>query len=641
MAEQANAEAGVIEVKHIAAVVGKDVVTRATRREIKGLEEAAKKVGEKKALERYSVGDESLAEPNLSDINEARDKLPDDDSRRDQLDEQKNHLEDINKGERLDTATVTAVGKAFANIPGFCEAIAYRLSVGAANVSAENVKQALINGDLSRYRGLEDIIRNHAESPRFRDRLKKLQNNLEYPSDLDETDAQIEDLKNKIDSQDRTTNRKKDTYTKAKDWWDNLAEPEKAEISEKISQRDSLIKQLGRESDRNTNPLSSSPTATEITTYIEELRTRIGGLTGNSAEVVRERSALNGLLTGAQRLQTLIDDPIFTDTLAEGFTARDGYYRQKEAETKLDEVKNEEAQISKDRASLHRLETKFKKSLDKYVGGVLGVINKGAIGYWNEDLLVEAGKLQGQEKVIKDEKESKSTNEKEKAKVNADQMLDMYLDKIVYEFVGDNIEGMDTGLIQRLNELVLKRSESQMVREVLKEMWKKRTRMPQTYKQEMEEVFKGYLKDKGVDINDTNLDVNSEFSKFISELDTTSLKSISAKHITKVLGYGMAHLGGGTWLSRPKFTEEQVGFLKQAYGPDFFVNAINQCEQYKSVLADVVGKGVLTTGAELKAWVNKNLMGKNAKEFMQNMFKALAIAGMIALVMMVIANVKH
>lgn len=638
MPEQAVAEAG-LEVKHIAAVVGKDVTARQTRREIKSLEEAAGKMGERKALDRYSVGDESLIEPNLFDIDEAKEKLADDDSRRDQLDEQKGHLEKVNKGEHLEQETLVAVGKTFVNIPGFCEAIAYRVSIGAVHVTAENVKQALIAGDLSKY-GLESIIRSHAESPQFRDRIKKILNGLEYPPDLDETDSQITDLIDKIDKQERSTKQKRDTYTKAKTWWENLTEPERTQISDKISQRDNLIRQLSRESDRNTNPLSSSPTATEIQAYVEELNTRISSLTGASADVVREKSALQGLLTGAKKLQPLIDDSVFITPLPEGFTARDGYYRQKEAGTKLDEVKTEEAQIGKDKTNLHKLENKLKRSLDKYTGGILGALNKGVIGYWNEDLLVEATKLQGQEAAIKAEKESKTGTEKEKAKTMADQFIDMYLGKAMFRYSGGEIEGMDTDLIKDLHDLILKRSESQMVREVLKKVWTKRSSMPQTSKQEMEEVFKNFLKDRSVDITDKKLDIDSEFTKFVDELDTASLKRIAPKHITKVMGYGLAHLGGGTWLTRPHFTEAQVAYLKDAYGTDFWVNAINQCQQYKSVLVDVAGKGILTTGAELKAWVNKNLMGNNAKEFMEKMFKLLAIVGLLALLGTILVKAK-
>lgn len=600
----------VVEGKHVAATLLKDSQrANISSTEVARMMDLASKEGGKAGFQRETnIEAEAAAAVDFNDMQKAIDSLPTS-PKKILLQNRKNAYEKIlsdNERSLLGTETLE-ISKVVIQMPGFCDALATELGGGT---TAQDIRYFLVPdpshpvgfGAIEQQK-VVDALNRVIANPQFKKYLKINLSSLSLPESEIEDQTNIDALR--IETASKVVKEtQRDTIQIQVDGYQTGHSEQKMQELDRIKQQiDALFSGL----ENAYRPASYSSINTSITTVDNEIKDIDKRLKGKlpadaKTELSTKRTRLREQKSALDQAKSIFN----TGTNATEIPLYEQYLKNV---TTVGKLNGELIELGKNETKLRTLEKKKEKYINNYLTGMDVALDHSVAQQWNLVVLRDA------EQVAKLEAGQKST-EKSTNEEMAKFILEKYLRLHLLEFeTSGKAKGWNKTKIEEYRKLLLSKSPADMMRVMVQNIYNDMGTMPATYQDEL----KAELKKIGID-------TSTQFTDYVTNLDTKFLYGIAPENVAVTLGYSLA---SGNWITREKFSKADVEFLKINYGKDFWQKAFANQEQYSHV-ADEVGLGTLKLGDAFGRSFD-GLLQKNPGEFFAKLLKLLSILGLVAL----------
>lgn len=641
-----------IRAEHAAAAVLREAPS--VRADVAALQALKATEGAKTMFQREAVPSDTEKKP---DFNEIRTELARFNPPRPDLQQKADRLQEIIEkrapaagAPNGPDAHLKMIGEVAANMPGMVAAIAKETGLSPAVVKAR------LQGNLN---GMRPLLRRLQADEAFIGQLSKDVANIEFSDEMADMYAKLTSLEDKITSKDTELNRQKWVYTSAGaplgtppgaiEWWNGLSAADQASLKADVP---TMARLFGNLNNSALGPLQrTSISAAEIVGYQTDINNDLGsilpGLTyvrltgGGGAYNLNDDIKNNfGTMAGGARNWNTQCDAILArvNALKNAYTAttqintiltRPSYggnfddYGKKyqlygESADKLRAIQNEKASLDQEKAERDKLKLHWNRKLNEYGNKVDSVLDRAFREYYNDVLLKEAEQIAEYDAGKKAEDKKKTEDLKTKREQDARELLSKYLRLSYLKFQGGKIVGWDDDIIKRfVKQDLLSSSPAQMGRKLLERVQSYRGSLPPTYQAEINKV----LADMGVTAGPPPV----TFANIMNGMDKDFMAQLAAEEMPKVLGYAYAR---GYYFDKLRMTKAQAEFIKTAYTPEFFAQALGSRDEFKKQLETEFGKGVLT--GELGEKIKQALAGKDWEDGMKRLMRVAAIGGLTA-----------
>ncbi len=638
-----------IRAEHAAAAVMREAPS--TKADVAALQAIKATEGAKNVFQREAVPADTEKKPNFPEINATLAKF---NPPRPDLLATSASLQEIIEGRPPAAggpdAHIKLIGSVAANMPGMVAAISKETGLTPAVVKAR------LRTNLT---GLKPILRRLQQDEAFIGNLSKNVANIEYTEEMSDMDARLASLDNKITTTEADINKRKLEYTNAgappgtppgaKEWWAGLPAADQASIRSDVPNMTRLYGQL------NVPGLGtlqrSSIASAEIPAYKGNLDAELSGILpgltyarlagiGGAAPIdlnTEIKNAYGNMAGGARNWNERCDAQLArVNMLRNAYAATDQinailakpayagnfddiqkkYQLYSEADEKLKGLRSEQTALDQDKAERDKLKLKRDRKLNEYGNKVASSLDRSFREYYNDVLLQEAQTIAELDANKKAEDKKKAEDLKQKRETDARELLSKYLRLSYLKYRGGKVVGWDDDTIKKfVKKDLLSSSPAQMGRTLLDRINSYKATLPPTYQAEINKT----LADMGVTAGPPPV----TFANVMSEMDPKFLASLAAEEMPKVLGYAYAR---GYYFDRLRMSKDQAEFVKTAYSPEFFMQALGSKEEYRKQFEAEFGKGVLK--GEMGETIRQALVGKDWEDGMKKLLRVAAIGGL-------------
>lgn len=653
MADVVTPEAPKLEAKHFAA----GMVDRASvDREVLAMQNLKTlKDGEAVFKDDIKVPDENVKEPNfkeLKDIALEVDATVNPRTRESRQSLALKKLEDlqniITKETPLTPRQLKYVGEIAADIPAIIKSVAKDTGLTEAQVKADlraaNPSVATILAEL-------------CDSKPFIETLSAEIGSIEVTKEMIERSGQIDSLKKRTDREEHDVDDTRKIYDDpvgrrgAKQWFNDLAAPDKIAIPSSVSDYANMLQELNDPSLGRFQ--RSSISRGEIPGYLFGLQRELsgqfpgvnmaaliapGGIDVEALRKIPVHAGRGGYDDNEDRRQQLINksnkllstiqateviDSIYARRTAAGGnfdTEVSKYQLYMESDDKLRGLKERENVLDNDKSSLKALQTLQGKDVATIAGKVEKVMERSFKDYYNKSMLTRGKQIAEYDANQKTELKQKEADLKTKQTELTKVLLDKYLRTSFLRYEnGKEVGYDDKGLKKLVKEDLFSHSPADMARELLRRVYDNRGDFPDSYKKEIDTL----CKDMGIGAGPPRV----TFNDVLKKMDTDVLGSYAAVEMPKAFGYARAR---GYYFDRLRLKKHQVQFIidTPGYGEGFFTTMLTEAERSAALMeSKEMKEGVLRTiDVAMKQLKDKTL----GKDYQQGIANALKVATAVA-----------
>lgn len=624
-----------IGAEHAAAAVMREAPS--TKADVAALQAIKASEGAKNVFQREAVPSDTEKKPNFPEINATLAKF---NPPRPDLVTTSTNLQEIIEGRPPAAggpdAHIKLIGAVAANMPGMVAAISKETGLTPAVVKAR------LRTNLT---GMKPILRRLQQDEAFIGNLSKNVANIEYTEEMVDMDAKYEALDKKVTVTQTDIDTRKKVYTNpggvppgAREWWAGLAPGTQTGLRNEVRTYKSAMTVLNNS---NLGALArSSITPAEVGNYQTDINSELHAKAGGRSYAALTApgfdldAAVNAMLphpgfNAAQRearateIRSLLKAYDAAGRINTIYTANANFdndmaklQQYDESTDKLRAIQAEQDTVDQEKAQRDKLKLQRDKKLNEYGNKVATALDRSFREYYNDVLLQEAQTIAELDANKKAEDKKKAEDLKQKRETDARELLSKYLRLSYLKYRGGKVVGWDDDTIKKfVKKDLLSSSPAQMGRTLLERINSYKGTLPPTYQAEINKT----LADMGVTAGPPPV----TFANVMSEMDSKFLASLAAEEMPKVLGYAYAR---GYYFDRLRMSKDQAEFVKTAYSPEFFMQALGSKEEYRKQFEAEFGKGVLQ--GEMGDKIRQALVGKDWEDGMKKLLRVAAIGGL-------------